>query len=425
MHIKNKNITISLYIYLLIPTLLILMSLGGIYYQFIGGSIFILLAILQSLPVAVREISRLKVNKADILSLLFLLLLFICYFRGIINNTIEWYKAFFLCIIWITIFFAYKKIKNNLNYFDIIWLGIIFYVVINFILFVAGISPPANAYSDAGEAKIFSNFVGFAVKRTQFPVSLGVNGFGVICGLSTLLSVVRLIISRSFYSIVLFLICISSLLLSDSRGAIAGFIVSILLLFIFYLFRTNLISRIITSVIFLLYPLASYLIYSLSILLIGKFSNLSRGNSILSGRDVIWEGIIDFLKSMPIYNIIFGYGYMGQVTSGLSLSYMNLFAHLDNLKEETVNLHSSFFQLFIDMGLIGIAFLLFFIFKLLNLNAKKFIDGDNTALYGLCFVSYGVIVGATDLTFNQNNLVFTLCILAISININFLSNKKT
>ena len=289
------------------------------------------------------------------------------------------------------------------------WRGLQVYVAVNVITFFLGVSSQLSSYADTGSSRILSS-LGLDIDRTLFPVALGVNGFGIIAGLSSAISIAYLLHSRNFSNFILLLSSFTALLLSGSRGALLFTILSVFAYFIFLqLKRATLLKKFLAFALVASYPLLTFLIYALSevdFLFVGEMFDL--GDNPLSNRHYVWESALESIGTFPVYNFLFGWGYLGQAASGVYQGYEQYFNHYPGIATEKVSVHSSAIQLLIDIGLLGVLLVLVLYYGLVRLALHSLANEDTASgrIFIFIFIFYSVTAGAFDLTINFSNLVF-------------------
>jgi O-antigen ligase len=145
---------------------------------------------------------------------------------------------------------------------------------------------------------------------------------------------------------------------------------------------------------------------------------LSRNQSdalTLSNRTVIWEVAFDTLRESP-ENLLFGYGYRGQIVSGAMEKYEYLFGGYVGVF--SIPLHNSFLQAVFEIGLVGtILFVLNLITLFVLLDRERQLQNSPwaTVLYfTLLFLS---LISSTDsvLSFdNQESYIIFMFIATVS-----------
>lgn len=403
------RINIANFAVLLMPFGLIMLSLGGAY-GIVGGLIFASYLMVFVVPVLQRaDIFRL--NKHIIPAIIVFLFVGIGYARSVLNGNFYLFKMIGLMVIWAGIIIGLSSWSRRGVPIIYCWRGVQAYVAINVIGMFMQIPPPSNAYSDTGSATILGVF-GISASRVLFPFALGVNGFGVIAGLATITGAIYFLWQKNTSSGLFFLLCLLGLMLSDSRGALAATLATMGVLGLAVVLRRSIYSlRVMSTSIALIYPALTFLIYSSVELVFGDVSAIVRaGGDVFSGRDIIWVAAFDRIQTFDLWNFVFGWGYLGQMPSGVSEGYEKLFQHLD-LNPEQMNVHSSALQLFLNYGIVGVLGVVYVLMSWAKSSAMMIYNSNIQGYMLFGFMCYAVLVGAVDLTFNENNLVFFYCLL--------------
>jgi hypothetical protein len=398
---------LSVLVYLL-PLSLVSLSLGGAFGYFSFLVIFAFLIFASSMLGASFE---LVISQGSAFLIFVMAIICSCYLRGVLEEDISLFSACSLSLIWgAVVVVGYQGGKRDFNEL-LIFNGLKFYIILNVVLWIVGVRASGNYYESGGSAKVLG-ILGVDTDRVLFPIAAGYNGFGVLAGLAGVCAFVDLFQKRSFTSILAFGFCLLALLLSDSRGAVFGFVFCLALILIekarFFSVRS------ICKFFIILYPFVTLIIQSFSWLVGVLLAGASRGDDALSGRGLIWASVIDGVMDRSLSELMFGYGYLGHKVSGISNGYESLFAHLDGLDPSVVNVHSSALQNFLDLGLIGLIVVWGMLWHLMiSGESKRWGRAEKVYL----FIIYGVVVGAVDLTFNQNNLVIFLIFLYLFANV--------
>jgi hypothetical protein len=254
--------------------------------------------------------------------------------------------------------------------------SVIALVATNFFLFFAGLNPKDTIYLSQFPAQILSN-LGIRTYRTLFPLAMGINNYGVVIGIALVSAALLWAGQKKGWKWLVFgacvVICLVSLLMVDSRGP---FVFSVLALAIvllpkklFSIFRW---FPFLISLLPLFFILVPKEMATTSLAFMNREShNFQKSPGIseqqncdafiqnltgtLSNRPVIWNaGLSELAAFKPIH--IWGYGYRGQVISGISSQYSCLF--LSYAKSEISGLHNIWLQQIISTGYIGALFLI-------------------------------------------------------------------
>jgi len=358
-------------------------------------------------------IDRAIYSKSILCFFAFILLINISFVRACMNGLISYQQTgFFISylssyfILGYTLFYLNIDIKLKESFIYSILISIPIYIFINIILFFLNIEILHSDEILNQSKALLLDKIGIEFYRSYLPLAEGINGAGILCGLSAVISYYLLkcykgnIIINSFY-ILIFLSAILGMLITDTRGGIFYFILTIL--FSYFLFKHNKVLKWfpwISPLVFLV--LAFGIFYFQSI-----FPDLNRSNtSILAGREILWFLSIEKLLQFD-YSNIFGQGYLGHEILNVFGQY---FTFLER-EEHFTTTHNFILQYIFDIGIAGTVLtisLLFYIIKnIINSN-------DNLSLNKLLipvFVFY-ILSGFTEVSINfYHKIMFNIFIL--------------
>jgi hypothetical protein len=310
-------------------------------------------------------------------SVIFVLYLFICLSVIIINDIKKNYYLF------------WKHLTN----------AVIIISFINIILFFLGIGSTyfQTKYSES-EIRILK-YLNLIILKKPFFIFMNFSYYSMLIGFFLVLTIENSfkIYKNHFYRLFSIIILSISLLLLDSRSVI--FSIIIIVFFKYFLININIFLKTTLVIALILGP------FFLVGLLFYLDLDANATTKFLSRREVLW-GIFFNYYDPNIFHLIFGYGYVGQYSSGLSLYYEDLF--LDKGNSGQISFHNTYIQLFVDIGVIGFSFFILSIRKLLNIFSETKIL---TPLYlGLLFI---LITAITELTIQLNNIICLMMFIAI------------
>jgi hypothetical protein len=110
----------------------------------------------------------------------------------------------------------------------------------------------------------------------------------------------------------------------------------------------------------------------------------------LSSRTDIWDTVLDFAGEMSAPDLLFGYGAMGQISSGISHETAYLFQFIEN--PEVASAHNSFLQQFVDQGLVGSSLLLFAVTATALAAARLYRSASSDDERSWAFAAAGMVV---------------------------------
>ncbi len=238
-------------------------------------------------------------------------------------------------------------------------------------------------------------YAGIAFDRTSLPLAVGLNGGGSLGAVSMVVGGVfaRLGFTRNLrlagWAGVLGGLAV--VLMVDSRGPLLFALLTLVALAL--LPRWS--RRGLAWVPFLL-PLAPVAITWALAQLGSAASSVSRdGTDALTatGRTRVWDAAFDYLGQFRVEDL-YGYGTFGQVKTGLSLEYMNIFT-ADNRR--FASLHNAILQNVLDMGYIGAAAFIGLLAVAIITAARRYeVTGQPEALAALGMVIVIGLIGATE-----------------------------
>lgn len=180
----------------------------------------------------------------------------------------------------------------------------------------------------------------------------------------------------NFTVLLLFLI---GLLITNSRASFIGFIcAALVVLFIInkkYIIGFGLLS--IPVIIFILTPLGMTVI-----------NFITRADTGLSGRDVVWKSTFQIIQENPLWGI--GTGNFPDVIDSYlpTTGYVHYFTHINHA-------HNYYLQKMADMGILGILFMIYLMYKLIKESFKNRLLCKNTTEKAIVIGSIGVLIGMT------------------------------
>ena len=299
-----------------------------------------------------------------ILGFSYFLLIIVAIFRTSLQN--PYLLLFIYQLITFLIFGLSAKCvlkENGQQYIKYVFYGLILYLGVNVILQLFGFTNPIENYLREYDAVMLS-FLGINSSRIYFPLSEGINAFGMVGGAGLVISAaafIDVIKKRSKDILDWVLTCLGIgislfiILTTDSRGALlfAMFTAGITLLL------PKLANQALVGLLMAIQPAVLFLqgdfLQRLKFL-----APFIRSNSdVLSGRAVIWQSAIKPLLEFKWIHLV-GYGLFGQQISGIVSAYNALFSSYVNT--DKIPLHNFSLQMIYDQGYIGllVAFLMFF-----------------------------------------------------------------
>jgi O-antigen ligase len=200
---------------------------------------------------------------------------------------------------------------------------------------------------NAGQAEMLTH-LGFQISRQTLPLTPGINSAGDVAAIAAAMSFVLLRSggSRRFHLSVI-AASLATIGLTDARGSLLYVLVAVAAV----AFTPGFAKRAAVAVPVLIPLLPSILLVVLS-RSSGYTSALNHGGDVTTatGRSFIWRAIYDHLGK-PHFADLFGYGYYGQITSGVSYQYAFLFRYQPI--PESASAHNMLLQTILDSGYVG------------------------------------------------------------------------
>lgn len=386
------------------------------------------------------------------INFLIILILVIIWIIAIIRSTISsQLEINFLnlgILVELSVFFVFGFISLIVNQFAIpqydlskaIIYSVLVLVATNLFLYTININPKDTIYLAKYPAQLLSIF-GFQASRVLFPLATGINNYGVFIGIGLISSVILWVSQKKGKTwIILSLsvaICLISLIMVDSRGPI---IFSLVTLFIIFLPKRYFL--IVRWVPFLVSLLPIYLFLIPQDLVQASFSFMNRESidfqspleisesqkcdifnqnltGVLSNRPVIWNAGFSDLANFNT-NHIWGYGFRGQIISGISSKYSCLF--LSHVRNNVAGLHNIWLQQVFDTGYIGaIILMICIISSVITFSTDR--DHHNTSRTLLGILLYCLLVGSMEAIFTPDYIYVYLILIYIFLIKIFTSQK--
>lgn len=268
----------------------------------------------------------------------------------------------------------------------------------NFLAFAAGLQGSSTYF--ALSQNQMGDFFGIE-KRVFFFFSNGTNAYGTLAGLFFTVSVFIYVQSRSRLAALSALAAIASIVMVDSRGALAFSVLAILIRYMLPIRRyapAIAISTIAVPLLALAYP-------DVVTDIVGAFSR--PGTDASSGRLLYWNTIIAYLPWEP-QKILFGAGLNGTSTMAIPAIALRDFSNYVISDGVIPGAHNMWLQIFVDGGLIKLIFYLS-VFAICIRNIHR--NGAPFSMqYGILYV---LLAGMSEsaLDYNRIEFLFVLFIL--------------
>lgn len=370
-------------------------------------------------------------SKSFYLFLFYCLLLIISFIRTLILKTFPANVILGNFLIWIitvvfglTLFLTAKNEETKENYRRAIFISISLYFTFNFFLYIIGYDSPEHLYLIQYPAKLLSS-IGITSNRILFPSASGINSFGATAGIGLVSNFVifsqKNKMSDKFLSLVGGISSLSIILLTDSRGALAFSIATISL----FLVLPKKLYPALQILPFFAPLLPLFLIFILNLLpeqIITVLSRESGDLSNVSNRLTIWNIILSELKNFKLIHLI-GYGYRGQVISGLASSYAYIFYSYTS--QDVATAHNFLLQNILEIGYIGAIIFLIFLKTIMSNLAHwvKINSMDYISKCSLFVLVYLLFIGITEAVLSPDYQEVFVILLLLSTSV--LTNVRT
>lgn len=365
---------------------------------------------------SIQKIFRRCQHVLLILILLFLFLLVISILRTNNETTLVWKILYGSRLLFFTFgtmgVFSSLLMKNKLNFsrnvFHYLILPSSIFIIINFLFYVLSIDPFSNMKSGnlIGNSVTFEAIFGFQIERPTFPLSVGINTFGIFVGAILILNLIFLIFYRLWdvkrLSSALFVgLFVFILFLLDTRSIIFGGFILLLCMLLLKLQVYKFLKVLFFGSLFfpIILVFASFLIGESDYLetIMRSKSDLLTGNN----RFFIWAFVLEELSSFKFMHLV-GYGELGHYGSKLSYEWMDFFKFSYDSPEKAASSHNTILQLILDTGYVGLVIYLAIIYKSFHHNLKLWKQsGSFFNLIIPFFIIYINIVGTTEAYFTD------------------------
>jgi len=336
--------------------------------------------------------SKFKLSNADLLLGLFIIALLRSYFNETLNFT-----DVLLYLIVLILFSTIIRFDVQKNSFWKPFIGsFVLILIVNILLFIIGIDD--SFWSKIGVSQQLSrspqklrllSYFNVDLDRTGFLIFNSFAYYSMLLGLLIISIFHKFIKLNRYISLLLLFLAFFSILLLDARGPVL-FVVIVLIF-------SKVISKINKNNFFIVFIMISVIpiLYSGLMLYLG-FSD-SESSMILSSRDLIWSSF--FINYNPNYfELLFGYGFLGQSVSDISSQYEHLFMDRGG-SSLIISLHNNYLQYLIDVGLVGI----FILYKIVQKTFMK-IDKLDLQIFKP-IILYLLLVGTLEMGIIINNFI--------------------
>lgn len=249
-----------------------------------------------------------------------------------------------------------------------IFISILVYLVLNFIFYASGFHFRTEILIEPRLSLLLS-YLGVDFPRITFPMTTGINAYGYTAGMALTGGIVIMRMSLGKMKTTgLFstLLALAVILLVDSRAALLfGLFASAIVV------SKNVVKNHSSLIILLSLSLPLLIFYILKNLppeWITIFSRSGTDAITLSNRTVIWDAVLHEFSTFKVQSVI-GWGYRGQISSGIIDKYAFLFSNYQNIT--SIPVHNAFLQQLVETGYFGLSIFLFLIYKLLQVISNE------------------------------------------------------
>ncbi len=229
--------------------------------------------------------------------------------------------------------------------------GLVVYLAVNVALFAAGVSHPDVLYRKGFPSAILGMF-GLHANAVLFPMSGGINNFGMLAGAVAAMSGALLVRRTHARGVILlaligFALGTVVMVLADVR---AGLVFCILAVVALIPVRMATCLRALPVLPILVPPLFLLCLSAIPPDWWTAWGEGARQAATLSNRETIWHAVwVDLLAFRPIHLV--GFGYLGQTSSGLSQAYLQHFPAY--VYAGQISAHNGFLQTMMESGYVG------------------------------------------------------------------------
>jgi|GEM_PF-4737646 len=361
--------------------------------------------------------SKIKIylKKIVLATSLYWLWLFVALFQSLVRGNENYLRTIgnFSVPVIVIIFGAslsiYKSKTVLKNLPILIYTMLVWYILFNFLLLFLDLYKRPDIFIEPRRSVLLSYF-GFDIYRVTFPTAVGVNTFGYVAGLIITAGAILWIKSQGLerlYGFLGVLLGMVAVFLVDSRSA---------LVFSFFSIIIAGFSRKAKGVIWLSVFFPLLLVIFLQNLPPSWLLLISRSGMdaiTLSNRTVIWEKVLSNFLDFEWLHLI-GYGYRGQISSGLMEQYKYLFSNYYQ-NYTAIPLHNSFLQYFVDTGYFGLIIFIILLHSLFNTIENLYLEEKYLSMIKVMLIFLVVSAGMDAVLNIDSQETFITFIMIISL----------
>ena len=370
------------------------------------------------------------VNKGDFLLYgFFVLLLVLCAFRSnlstasMVGNTNDAAVLLLLNLYGYVCFSYLFRRYENINIARFVLLGPVIVFMLATVFYVLNYNSLPSVEGNFRTKPLFLTLLGFNVenKVLQFksdsdrihPNTLGIIGGALLSAYLVGINTIK--IYRLQWSVLVALMALGAMvLIADSRVTVLNTLITVGVVYALIRYK-KLQTLPYLAVVFPFFPFISLFLleFIASTELAQLFSKSEAGTDIASGseRATIWLYCLQELMDFKLIHLI-GFGDYGHYGAGVSQQYAFVFG--PDGSDDMVT-HNAFYQAFFDVGYLGVLVYLAVLYKVVRSAIFLFYQGVEVARLYLGFITYYILSGSFESTFNSYNKLYNLIFLLLCI----------
>ena len=370
------------------------------------------------------------INRGDFLLYgLFVLLLVICAFRSnlpaatMVGNTNDAAVLLLLNLYGYVCFSYLFRRYEDINVARFVLLGPVIIFVLAVIFYVLNYHRLPSVEGSFRTKPLFLTLLGFNVenKVLQFksdsdrihPNTLGIVGGALLS--AYLISINTIKIYRVQWTVLATMLSLGAMILiADSRVTVLNTVITVGVVYALIRYK-KLQTLPYLAVVFPFFPFISLFLleFIASTDLAYLFSKNEAGTDIASGseRATIWYYCFQELQNFKLIHLI-GFGDYGHYGAGVSQKYAFVFGPDGS---DSMVTHNAFYQAFFDVGYLGVVVYLAVLYKVASSAVFLYYQGVAVARLYLGFITYYILSGSFESTFNSYNKLYNLIFLLLCI----------
>ena len=370
------------------------------------------------------------VNKGDfLLYACFVLLLIIATFRSnlptatVVGNTNDAAVLLLLNLYGYVCFSYLFRRYEDISVARFVLLGPVVIFVIAVVFYILNYDRLPSVEGNFRTKPLFLTLLGFNIenKVLQFKSDsdrIHPNTLGIIAGAllsAYLVSINTLKLYRVPWTVLATMLSLGAMILiADSRVTVLNTVISVGVVYALIRYR-KLQTLPYLAVVFPFFPFISLFLleFIASTDLARFFSKTEAGTDIASGseRATIWYYCWQELSDFKLIHLI-GFGDYGHYGAGVSQQYAFVFGPDGS---DAMVTHNAFYQAFFDVGYLGVAVYLAVLYKVAHSAVFLYYQGVAAARLYLGFITYYILSGSFESTFNNYNKLYNLIFLLLCV----------